>query len=173
MLTAKLIKDGRLPYIDFFFPQAPLNAYWNAAWMRVFGDSWRMVHALAAMLTMAAIFLTMDFVYRHLAGSAGGGWRPLSWLRCCWQRTSRFFQFGPVGQGYALALLLSVIAFRLTVWSVGVTNPLAALAAGLTASAAAGSTLLAAPYVPVLLLWAVVYNRVGQRWIKAGRLCAG
>ena len=33
ILTAQLIKDGRLPYIDFFFPQTPLNAFWNAAWM--------------------------------------------------------------------------------------------------------------------------------------------
>jgi hypothetical protein len=172
MLTAKLIKDGRLPYIDFFFPQAPLNAYWNAAWMRLFGDSWRMVHALAATLTMAAIFLAMDFVYRHWPVPR---WRLAASLLAAVLigANIQVFQFGPVGQGYALALLLSVIAFRLTVYSVGVTNPLAALAAGLTASAAAGSTLLAAPYVPVLLLWAILYNRVGHRWIKVAAYVLG
>src|ERR1035441_953555 len=32
LLAAQLIKAGKTPYLDFFFPQAPLNAYWNAAW---------------------------------------------------------------------------------------------------------------------------------------------
>ena len=31
LLAAQLIAGGRRPYIDFCFPQAPLNAYWNAA----------------------------------------------------------------------------------------------------------------------------------------------
>ncbi len=172
MLTAQLIKDGRLPYIDFFFPQAPLNAYWNAEWLRRFGDRWRMVHALAATLTMAAVFLAMDFVYHH--------WPVRKWRLAASVLAAvliganiQVFQFGPVGQGYALALLLSVIAFRLTVRSAGVINPLVALAAGLTASAAAGSTLLAAPYVPVLFVWGILYNRVGQRGIKAAAFVLG
>src|ERR1017187_8861981 len=33
MLAAQLIASGRIPYIDFCFPQTPLNAYWNAAWI--------------------------------------------------------------------------------------------------------------------------------------------
>src|SRR5271169_2281991 len=56
ILTAQLIKDGRLPYLDFFFPQTPLNAFWNAAWMRMFGDSWRIVHVVAAVEAIAAVF---------------------------------------------------------------------------------------------------------------------
>src|SRR5450432_3522278 len=34
MLAAQLMAAGRTPYIDFCFPQTPLNAYWNAGWMR-------------------------------------------------------------------------------------------------------------------------------------------
>jgi hypothetical protein len=165
MLTAQLIKDGRLPYIDFFFPQTPLNAFWNAGWMRVFGDSWRMVHALAAIQATGAIFLTADFVYRHLPVPR---WRlSASLLTAVLVGANiQVFQFAPVGQGYALALFLSVAAFRLTVWAVGARSPLAAGTAGLVASAAAGATLLSAPYAPVLLLWLSIYNRVGRRWTK-------
>jgi hypothetical protein len=32
LIAAQLIRAGMRPYIDFMFPQAPLNAYWNAAW---------------------------------------------------------------------------------------------------------------------------------------------
>ena len=30
LLAAQLIKGGMRPYLDFCFPQTPLNAYWNA-----------------------------------------------------------------------------------------------------------------------------------------------
>ena len=29
VLAAQLIARGKRPYLDFFFPQAPLNAYWS------------------------------------------------------------------------------------------------------------------------------------------------
>ena len=41
LLAAQLIDAGKRPWLDFCFPQTPLNAYWNAGWMRVFGESWR------------------------------------------------------------------------------------------------------------------------------------
>src|SRR6476659_5085505 len=53
LLAAQLILRGRLPYLDFCFPQSPLNAYWNAAWMAAFGQTWRVAHAAATLLTIA------------------------------------------------------------------------------------------------------------------------
>src|SRR4051794_36329901 len=47
LLTAQLILAGKRPYIDFCFPQAPFNAYWNAIWMALFGQTWRVAHAAA------------------------------------------------------------------------------------------------------------------------------
>ena len=47
LLTAQLIGAGKRPYLDFCFPQTPLNAYWNAGWMRVFGDSIFAIGAVA------------------------------------------------------------------------------------------------------------------------------
>jgi hypothetical protein len=172
ILTAQLIKNGRLPYIDFFFPQTPLNAFWNAGWMRVFGDSWRIVHVVAAVEAIGAVFLTADFVYRRIPIPR---WRLASSLLAAVLvgANIQVLQFGPVGQGYALALFLSLAAFRLTVWAVDVRNPLPAAMAGLAASAAAGATLLAAPYAPVLWLWLIVCNRSGGRWVKALTFVAG
>src|SRR5271157_5759718 len=45
LLAAQLIKGGMRPYLDFCFPQTPLNAYWNAFLMRLCGESWRGPHA--------------------------------------------------------------------------------------------------------------------------------
>jgi len=41
LLAAQLILNGKRPYLDFCFPQTPLNAYWNAAWMALFGRAFR------------------------------------------------------------------------------------------------------------------------------------
>ena len=80
LLTAQLIKNGKRPYLDFFFPQTPLNAYWNAWWMKLFGDTWHTAHAAAGVCTGAAIMLTIDFVYTRFlipgwqaAGGISGG----------------------------------------------------------------------------------------------------
>src|SRR5437870_3893225 len=62
LLAAQLIKSGKRPYIDFCFPQTPLNAYWNAGWMPVFGESWHTAHAVAALATACAILLTGSFL---------------------------------------------------------------------------------------------------------------
>jgi len=51
LVAAWMIAHGKQPYIDFVFPQTPDNAYWNAALLRVFGESWRVPHIAAALLT--------------------------------------------------------------------------------------------------------------------------
>src|ERR1700730_12161157 len=61
LLTAQLITRGERPYLDFNFSQTPLNAWWNAFWMLIFGQSWRTAHAVASVMTTGAILMTADF----------------------------------------------------------------------------------------------------------------
>src|ERR1700693_2156227 len=63
LLAAQLINAGKRPYIDFCFPQTPLNAYWNAEWMRLLGENWRVPHAFAALFTVGAVMLTARFTF--------------------------------------------------------------------------------------------------------------
>src|SRR5208282_1593949 len=62
ILAARLIDAGKRPYLDFFFPQTPLNAYWNAVWMAVFGAKWRVVHVVAALVTTSSVLLITQYV---------------------------------------------------------------------------------------------------------------
>jgi hypothetical protein len=172
MLAAQLIKAGKRPYLDFFFAQAPLNAWWNAAWMWVFGESWRAVHAVATAATVGAVLLSADFVFvrvplprwRLAVSSAavlliGGNWL--------------LVEFAPIAQAYALCLFLLVAAFRFAVSAVGRKGVLLAGLAGFAASASAASSLLTAPAAPVVLLWILVYNRVGSRLARFAAFTAG
>src|SRR5208283_776024 len=103
MLAAQLIAHGRRPYLDFFFPQAPLNAYWNAAAMRLFGESWREVHALSAAVTAGTILLAADFVYVRLPAPE---WRLPGAIAAALLigLQANFIEYTTTGQPYALCL---------------------------------------------------------------------
>ena len=172
LVAAQMILAGKRPYIDFCFPQTPLNAYWNAGWMAVFGESWRVVHVFAALLTAGAVFLTADFVFARFGVER---WR----LTCA--LVAMFFvglntnvvEFGPVGQAYGMCLFLSVAAFRVALVAAQRKGVLTAMAAGILAGASAACSLLTAPVLPVLLIWLLFYNRQGYRSRKSAAFVAG
>ncbi len=172
LLTAQLIDRGKTPYLDFCFPQTPLNAYWNAAWMQVFGQTWRVPHALATIETAAAVFLTMDFIFARF---------PVRRWRFACALTAALFvgfntqivQFATSGQAYGMGMLLIVAAFRVSIVAVARKSWLLASLAGLLAGAAAGCSLLTAPVVPVLLIWIFLYNREGNRSKKVAGFIIG
>src|ERR1700733_339170 len=147
LLAAQLIAHGKRPYLDFFFPQAPLNAYWNALWMKWFGDGWRTPHLVAAVVTMGAVALIGDLIYRRFPDRV---WRTALVVTgtAFIGANTQLVDFGPIGQGYALALFLSVLGMRLTMAAAGRKNPALAGLAGMAAVGAAGATLLAAPAAP-------------------------
>ncbi len=165
LLTAQLITRGERPYLDFNFSQTPLNAYWNAFWMMLFGQTWRTAHAVAALMTTLAVMLTADFVFTRFPVVR---WRfPLAMMAALTIGLNVLIvQFGTISQAYGLALFLVVASFRCAVDAVDQRSVFYTVMAGLLSSAAAGATLLTAPVCPVLALWIVVQNRAGSRWAK-------
>ena len=164
LLAARLINAGRRPYLDFLFAQTPLNAYWNAFLMRVWGDGWRTIHAAAALETAAAAALIGVYILLRFPAPE---WRTrlaiaAVFLLGCNQTV---FDYGTLGQAYGLCLLLTVAAF----WFAVLDKP---GLAGLTSGAAAAASLLTAPVGPVLLLWMLWRNRAG-RAVSAIRFAAG
>ena len=114
LVAAWLIASGKRPYIDFLFAQTPLNAYWNAAWFRAFGPSWRIAHALAALETWLAVAL----VARHaLKRFPIPEWRTAAALSAAalFGCLTTVFDFAALGQAYGFCLLLLAAAFRLAV----------------------------------------------------------
>jgi hypothetical protein len=171
LLTAQLITRGERPYLDFNFPQTPLNAYWNALWLLVFGQSWRTAHAIAALMTIGAMLLTVDFLRSHFPVV---GWRfPAAlFAALALGLNVLIVQYGPIGQAYGLCLFLIVAAFRLTVSAVDRKAVFFPALAGFLASAGAGSTLLSAPVCAVLGIWLAFQNRAGNRWAKVTAFAA-
>ncbi len=164
LVAAWLMAHGKQPYIDFVFPQTPVNAYWNSFLLRIFGESWHVPHTAAAILTAGAVALAASHVYRRLPASRS--WRAaaaattLIVMGC----NTAVVEFGSL-QAYGLCLLMIVAAYVLTVNAAearGNRLSLSALA-GFCAGVAAASSLLTAPVAPVLLVWSLVMNQGGTR----------
>jgi MFS family permease len=172
LLAAQLILAGKRPYLDFCFPQTPLNAYLSAGWMRLFGDTWRAVHVLQTLSVAAAAFLTADYIRTRFPAP---GWRLAGALAALAAvgMNSQVVLFGTNGQSYGLCLFLVVAAYRMTIVAVERTGALRAAAAGFLAGAAAGSSLLTAPVGPILLVWLYLRNRAGNRRAKIAAFLAG
>jgi hypothetical protein len=172
LLTAQLIEHGKRPYIDFVFSQPPLNAYWNAGWMAVLGESWRVPHAIAALCSAAAVMLTAGFVlsrfpvirWRLPGAMIAGLLMGLNVL---------VVRYGGLAQAYGLGLLAIVAAYCFGVRSVERPSAVSAGLAGLACGIAAASSLLTAPVGPVLLIWILIYNRVGSRRAKFAAFALG
>ncbi len=172
LVAAQLIIHGKKPYIDFCFPQTPLNAYWNAAWMRIFGQGWRITHVAASLLTAGTLVLIAHYLLRRL---------PISrWRTPCILITLLLFglnttvvEFGPIAQAYAICLFTTFAAFCLATRSVERNSSPSALFAGLFAGAAAACSLLSAPVACVLLLWIWWQNRSGRGIAKATAFVLG
>jgi hypothetical protein len=165
LLAAQLIENGKRPYLDFFFPQSPLNAYWNAFWFGIFGDTWRTAHAVAALCTSAALLMLGDYVYRRFPVAR---WRLGGALAVMFAAgfNAMIVEFGTVGQAYGLCLVTLMAAFRFTVLAACSSNVTLCLAAGLCAGTAAGSTLLVVLSGPLMALWILIYSRSGSRIAK-------
>lgn len=172
LVTARLILEGKRPYLDFCFPQTPVNAYWNAAWMSIFGQTWQVTHIAAALLTMAAVLLAADYIARRFPAP---GWTLAAALVTATAAgfNQKLFLYGPLGQPYGTCLFALVAAFRLGARGVRRNERLSNGGCGLFAGIAAGSSLLTAAAAPVLFVWTLVYTRAGERWRTAFAFAAG
>ena len=63
LMAAKLVASGRVPYSNFWYPQAPLLPYVYGGWQRLFGQSWYLERLLSCMLLVALGLL----LYRHVS----------------------------------------------------------------------------------------------------------
>jgi hypothetical protein len=172
LLAAQLIAHGKHPYLDFCFPQPPLNTYWNALWMRILGESWHAMHAVAAAMLCVAAWLISGFGRTRFPDAGARTTAALVVLTIAGLNVL-VVQWGSVGQAYAFALVMIVAGFRLALRAVETERPWIAGLAGLAAGCGAAATLLTAPAGVVLLIWMLVYNQAGNKWKKAATLCAG
>lgn len=175
LLAAALIAQGKTVYVDFCFPQTPLNAYLNAVLIRLFSQNWHTPHLLAAIFVVGAMCLTARFVLLHLPAGESREWR-WTGAGCAAVFTGlniTVMQFGTVAQAYGSGLFFCVAAFCAAVAGTRRYAAFFAFSAGLLSGMAAGCSLLTAPVAVVLLAWTFWTNRGTARWLRSAVFSTG
>ncbi len=152
LVAAQMIMAGKRPYLDFCFPQTPLNAYWNALWMFCFGQTWRVTHIPAVLeLSGATLLLARYFLARY----PDAQWRVPCALAglLFFGANSVMVEFAPIAQAYAICIFTGMAAFVLAAEASRKPGLMLPFLAGLAAGIGVGSSLLVAPVIPVLLVW--------------------
>ena len=71
LYAAREVAEGRIPYLDFFYPQMPLLPYLFAAWGAVFGLAWHSLRIFAA-LACTGLGLLLYLAAERRAGRLAG-----------------------------------------------------------------------------------------------------
>ena len=140
--------------------------------MALFGQSWRVAHAVAALETMAAVLLIADYVFRRFPDAK---WRAIASVTAAMAigLNPVVFTYGSLAQPYGMCLLALAAAFRCAVRAVESESARYSGAAGVCAGIAAASSLLTAAAIPVLLVWTLIHSPAGRRFNKALAFLAG
>lgn len=172
LLAAQLINVGKKPYLDFFYQHTPLFIYLNAAWMRIFGETWRSAHVLSALLTGGCVAAVANYVYNRLDDTR---WRLAISAATAALLGLNFYVicFGTAALPFGLCLLVTFVAFRLTTAAVRQPGVLLPFSAGMMAGAAAASSLLTAPVCVVLIVWLVRHDLGSDRRRKCISFAVG
>ena len=130
-LAARLVLQHKTPYLDFFFPQAPLLPYVYAVWLKLAEISWFSARVFSALLTAILGGLMYSLVCRET-----GKWAAGLAAAVLFASSSLVFAWFPLVKTFALATLCLfpayVILTRLPASSPGWLPAMAGLFFGLS-----------------------------------------
>ncbi len=81
-LTAKLVSQGQLPYLNFFWQNGPLLPFVYGFWIKQFGATYASTRMLSVLLTASAGFLVFLYVRRQTKSQAAA-WVALALYISC------------------------------------------------------------------------------------------
>ncbi len=148
LLASRLVLEHKTPYVDFFYPQAPLLPYAYDIWMRLLGISWFSARSFSATLTAILGLL----IYKHLcretqtwtAGVAGV---------ILFASSTVIFGWLPIVKTYSLTALLLFGAYVMIARLSPASLPWQVAAAGLFFGLSVATRFYVVALAPLLLWW--------------------
>jgi 4-amino-4-deoxy-L-arabinose transferase-like glycosyltransferase len=160
LLAAQLVNSGERPYLDFFYQHPPLDLYFTAGWMRLFGETWRSVHAMSAVFLALSTILIGIYVFTRFENR--------SWKGVLAASVALLFgcniglKMAVLSASYALSIFLVFSAFLLTLRAANKPG-FFAFWPGLFAGLAVATSLLNGAIAPILLIWLAIQLPRGAR----------
>jgi hypothetical protein len=153
-VASKLVAENEIPYVDFFYQQAPLLPFVYGLWIKVFGASWLSVRMLSALIAAATGALIYSYIHREtrsvLTASAALALFVSSGLVATWF---------PIVKTFALAALFVVGCFTALCWPPVRLGPFRLGFAGCLLGLAGATRIFLVILAPIFLVWIVVQSR--------------
>ena len=168
LLASRLILLHKVPYVDFFYNQAPLLPYDYAAWIKLAGVSWRSAKIFSALLTAVLGTLVYLDVFRRtqrrLAGASAVVLFAFSTL---------IFAWFPIAKTYSLAGLLLFAAYLAVAWRQATASRWVVAVAGVMLGLAVDTRSYLLLLLPVFSWW--IFRNVPpiDRWAPPAWFLAG
>lgn len=109
--AARLVGEGKIPYLDFFYPQAPILPFVYGAWTNLAGFSLLSLRLLSSLFTIATVALWAWFLYKEYEQAFWVGFASLLLLVC----NPFLLTWGVVVKTFALSNFLATIAL-ISIW---------------------------------------------------------
>jgi Dolichyl-phosphate-mannose-protein mannosyltransferase len=157
LLATRLVLMHKKPYLDFFFPQAPLLPYVYALWMRCTELSWTSARTLSALLTA----LLGTLLYVHVCRQTRNWLVGLSAV-VMFALSALIFTSFPLVTHYSLAGLF-IFSGYVIVSELSVTSPRWLAAGGLLVGLSVDTRAYLLLLAPVFLWWIFHNSDIGTR----------
>ena len=157
MLAAKLVMQGELPYLDFFYPQMPLLPYIYGVWLDAIGWNWfsaRVFTALLCCLSILGVYTSTRRLFNQSAAVVAIALFAGSCLT---------FQWLVSAQAYALTTLLALLAYCCLVELEHRNKLVLALAAGAFIGLAACTRLYLIVLMAPAFLWIALRIKTNRK----------
>jgi 4-amino-4-deoxy-L-arabinose transferase-like glycosyltransferase len=159
LLASRLVLERRAPYLDFFYPQAPLLPYVYGVWMKVAGVSWFSARTLSALLTAVLGLLIYDLVCRETRNWIAGVAAII--LFCSSTLIVAWF---PIAKTYSLSMVFLFAAYSTVARLSNEELPLWLLTvAGLLFGLSVDTRLYMSGLIPAFLWWIFYHSQPGGR----------
>ena len=150
LMASRLVMEGRIPYLDFFYPQMPVLPYLYGIWMKLFGISWQSGRALSgvfAALSGVIVYLQVRRFWQVRTAALAA-----VLIFCV---SSMTFPWLTLAKGYASSTFFLLLAFCLADPAAPKRSPLTYVGCGLSFALAVGCRAYLVVCLPVLLwmLW--------------------
>jgi 4-amino-4-deoxy-L-arabinose transferase-like glycosyltransferase len=167
LLASRLVLHHKVPYIDFFYTQAPLLPYVYAIWLKAFGVSWVSARVFCAVLTAALGILLYDHVCR-----ATGEWVAGTAAVVLFATSSLVFAWYPIVKTFALTVLFLFAAYVMIVRSSPTSSNWRIVLAGLLTGLSIDTRSYIVVVIPVFIGW-LVWERT-EKWVpRIAAFCGG
>ncbi len=158
-LASRLVLQHKTPYLDFFYPQAPLLPYVYALWLKVCGVSWFSARTLSALLTV----IVGALLYTHVCHETQKWIAGVSAV-ILFASSSLVFAWFPTVKTFSLSALFLFAAYVVLARTSPTSSGWPLAAAGVLFGLSVDTRSYFIALLPVLLFW--IFRRGAERRIR-------